>query len=123
MKQLNSAEAHNRVVERRDTCPGFPVERSIRKKDRTNEWTWGYMTCVNCKSKTKWFCLTCRHAYCMDNKPTKTRTTSYYSGSEKTKGGDNKRVVYGKSCFHLCHEDFHKKQHLQLTDEKRIEEM
>ena len=32
LKQLNSAEAHSVVVERRNTCPGYMVERKICKK-------------------------------------------------------------------------------------------
>ena len=61
--------------------------------------------CVNCGSKTGWYCLKCKQFFCMTHKANKFREEQMYYAKEK-KGDENSKEVtkiYGKTCYHICH--------------------
>lgn len=123
-KRMDRGEIDNEVSERTKNCPGFIAERK-RKVDGENKWKLAYAKCIICNTQTKWYCLVCRHSFCMDNKTTKKRKKQYYSTTEKEKENSStqKKIIYGKSCYHRHHEAHHIANHgVAMSDIFNVDE-
>ena len=102
-KIIEEGRGNAHVQHRTEKCSGFPfevVDQGLKTKDQRHK-------CFVCQSKTKWMCMKCRFYFCMDYKGTKSRDEGLvYLKEKKEKGGSHEITkIYGKTCFHVAHEN------------------
>lgn len=100
---IDKGNATSMVQVRKDNCTGFPfevVDQGLNTKDPRR-------TCYICRAKTKWMCIKCRFYFCLDYRKTSNRQEHLCYTKEKESSTGNKEItkIFGKTCFHIGHED------------------
>ena len=106
-RNIEKGQVTKQVQHRTEHCSGHPfevVDQGLKTKDQRR-------ACFICKTKTKWMCSKCRFYFCMDYKKTSNRDEHlYYTKEKKQEGSDDEMTkIYGKTCFHICHEKYLRK--------------
>lgn len=102
---IERADAHKHVLERMEKCNGFPFEIICTEESTAGKKKDPRQRCHQCGTKTAWKCIQCRLFFCMGYKKTKNREEQLYYHEVTTPQNQKITQIYGKSCFHVAHEN------------------
>ena len=98
-------------------CAFEVVDQGLGTKDQRR-------ACYHCGAKTKWQCIKCHFYFCMDYKGTNKRDEHLCYLKQRKNKDSNEQVTkfFGKTCFHLAHENAIRKYSAFVANDKQDEE-